>query len=69
MTGHIVVPTRTSGTLTGPLVSVAPVNVVGAEWQTDAYRLAPGFKVLHEVHGGEHSLGGDASARTRRPLR
>jgi dienelactone hydrolase len=34
------------------------LNVVGAEWQSDAYRLAPGPKYLLEVHGGEHSLGG-----------
>ncbi|KRF32302.1 alpha/beta hydrolase family protein [Nocardioides sp. Soil805] len=36
------------------------LNVVGAEWQTDAYRLAPGPKFLLAVHGGEHSLGGIA---------
>lgn len=36
------------------------LNVVGAAWQTDAFRLAPGPKVLLEVHGGEHSLGGIA---------
>ena len=34
------------------------LNVLGAAWQTDAYRLAPGPKVLLDVHGGEHSLGG-----------
>jgi predicted dienelactone hydrolase len=36
------------------------LNVAGAEWQTDAYRLAPGPKFLLDVHGGEHSLGGIA---------
>lgn len=36
------------------------LNVVGAGWQSDAYRLAPGHKVLLDVHGGEHSLGGIA---------
>lgn len=36
------------------------LNVVGAAWQTDAYRLAPGPKFLLDVHGGEHSLGGVA---------
>lgn len=36
------------------------LNVVGAAWQTDAYRLAPGSKFLLDVHSGEHSLGGIA---------
>ena len=36
------------------------LNVIGAAWQTDAYRLAPGRKFLLDVHGGEHSLGGIA---------
>lgn len=36
------------------------LNVIGAAWQTDPYRLAPGPKVLLDVHGGEHSLGGIA---------
>lgn len=36
------------------------LNVVGAEWQTDAYRRAPAPKYLLTVHGGEHSLGGIA---------
>jgi len=34
------------------------LNTVGAQWQTDAYRLAPAPKYLLNVHGGEHSLGG-----------
>ncbi len=55
------------GDMTTPTLVVAGdqdhalhLNVVGAAWQTDAYRLAPGPKFLLDVHGGEHSLGGIA---------
>jgi predicted dienelactone hydrolase len=52
---HMLAPTLV---IAGDQDHALHLNAVGAAWQTDAYRLAPGPKYLLDVHGGEHSLGG-----------
>ena len=54
---HMLAPTLV---IAGDQDHARHLNVVGAAWQTDVYRLAPGPKSLLDVHGGEHSLGGIA---------